>query len=108
MNRYGICKLLEEEVKARDRDCVYCGVTLTEPSPENDKKRNGTRKHINNDKWDDEKIMEFNVVRCSTVCNSSKGAKSLRDWLDSPYCVKRKIDQKMAPVVKRFLRMFSE
>jgi hypothetical protein len=107
MNKWGIPKSLEQEVRARDRDCVYCCVKLREPSAKGDRKHNATWEHIDNDRWDDKTIMSINVARCCHACNSSKGTKPLREWLASPYCKARNINQNtVASVVKRFLRHF--
>ena len=109
MNKWGIPESLEKKVRARDRDCVYCRVKLRERSSKRDRKRNATWEHINNDRWDDQSIMSINVARCCAICNSSKGTKPLREWLASPYCKERNINQKtVASIVKRFLRTFPD
>ena len=41
MNRWGIPDWLEEEVKERDKACVYCGTEMTEQIP-----RRGLRKSV--------------------------------------------------------------
>ncbi|MCX5795090.1 MAG: HNH endonuclease [Elusimicrobia bacterium] len=105
MNKWGIPAALEQEVIARDRHCVYCGVEFKESSRTGDRKQNPTWEHFDNDNWDDQSIMPINVARCCTACNASKGAKPLLEWLASPYCKKKNISQaSVAEVVKRFLR----
>ena len=85
MNRWGIPKEIEVEVLKRDTACVYCR-TVFGPS-------GGTIaswEHIINDC----SITDLeNIARCCISCNSSKGAKSLRKWFESPYCKKKGINR---------------
>jgi hypothetical protein len=107
MNMWRIPEPLEKEVRARDRNCVYCGVEFTDLLANDDKKRNATWEHFDNDRWDDSSIMALNVALCCNSCNSSKGTKQLREWFSSTYCRERNINEKtVARVVKRFLKMF--
>ena len=46
---WGIPEAVQIVVRARDKKCVYCGVTLTERSATTDRKTNGTWEHIDND-----------------------------------------------------------
>ena len=89
MNRWGIPSWLEEEVKARDKICVYCGVQMVEKAPQGSSRRNvATWEHIINDATI---VTRENIARCCTACNSSKGTKPLADWLKSDYCQTRGI-----------------
>jgi hypothetical protein len=109
MNKWGIPESLENEVKARDLNCVYCGVKFTECSPKSDRKRNAKWEHIDNNRWNDHSIISLNVARCCAACNSSKGTKSLLEWFASAYCKERNINQQtVADVVQRFLKTFYE
>ena len=83
MNQWGIPELLEKKVRARDRQCIYCGGEFTARSAGRVSKRISTWEHIDNDRWDDSSIMFLNVGLCCNRCNSSKGAKPLREWLSS-------------------------
>ena len=84
MNRWGIPSWLEEEVKARDKNCVYCGVQMVEKVPEGTSRRTlATWEHIINDS---SIITRENIARCCCACNSSKGAKDLAEWIQSEYC----------------------
>lgn len=57
--------------------------------------------HIDNDPL---VITAENIVLCCGSCNSSKGARSLADWLESPHCKSRGIDTAtVADVVKAAL-----
>jgi hypothetical protein len=45
-----------------------------------------------------------NIALCCGSCNASKGAKLLRDWLNSKYCINRGITMtSVAIVVKAHL-----
>lgn len=85
-NRWGIPKDVEEQVKARDKRCVYCGVSF-----ENEAKSRGEKpswEHIINDI----RINGVdNIALCCVSCNASKGAKDLKDWLHTDYCKKKEI-----------------
>ena len=99
MNRWNIPHWLEKAVMERDRACIYCAVSFSTPTT-----RRGDRpswEHIVND----ESIVTLaNIARCCLSCNASKGAKLLRDWLQSPYCLRKNIcEATIAPVVRQAL-----
>jgi len=99
MNRWGIPKWLEEEAKARDKTCVYCGVQLLEAIPLGSSRRAmATWEHIINDA---SIVTRENIARCCVACNSSKGTKVLSDWLNSSYCKKNGINEHTVAVVVR-------
>jgi hypothetical protein len=95
-NRWRIPDWLAKEVFERDSSCIYCGEAfdLADAKP-------GSRRsweHIVNDA---EIITPENIALCCRSCNSSKGAKRLSIWLDSPYCMRRGIKRDtVAAVVK--------
>jgi hypothetical protein len=88
MNRWNIPPALEQEVLARDTKCIYCAVQFArDASPE------GARpswEHIVNDS---RIVTRENIARCCRSCNSSKGTKSLLDWLASAYCRRKGITE---------------
>lgn len=102
MNVWGIPDWLEREVKERDKVCVYCGVQLIDKMPPSGpRKAVATWEHIINDA---RIVSRENIVRCCVACNSSKGARSLSDWLQSSYCEKRGItEDTVSDVVKAAL-----
>jgi 5-methylcytosine-specific restriction endonuclease McrA len=102
MNRWGIPAWLEREVRERDKACVYCGVEMIEQVPPGTfRKAVATWEHIINDA---SIVTRENIARCCAACNSSKGAKTLSDWLESSYCRKRGITaDTLAPVVRSAL-----
>jgi len=98
-NRWGIPKEVEEIVKQRDLNCVYCGVEFT--NDDSNLKTKKSWEHIINDiriNGPD------NIALCCRSCNASKGAKQLSDWLKSEYCIKKEITaEKVSIIVKRHL-----
>jgi len=99
MNRWGIPAWLEEEVRERDKACVYCGVQMVEKRPQGGSQQTvATWEHIINDATI---ITRENIARCCAACNSSKGTKDLVDWMQSNYCKTRGITENtVAEVVK--------
>ena len=84
MNRWNIPEWLENEVRERDKRCVYCGVQMTEKSePDGSRRLVATWEHIINDA---SIITRENIALCCAACNASKGTKKLSVWLESSYC----------------------
>ena len=86
MNRWNIPDWLEQEVRARDTSCIYCGVVFGS-NPESRRVR-ASWEHIINDA---KIITRENIALCCMGCNASKGARALSDWLESNYCKARGI-----------------
>ncbi|MBC2736572.1 MAG: HNH endonuclease [Desulfobacteraceae bacterium] len=99
MNQWNIPEWLEQEVRDRDKVCVYCGIEMIETVPRGGSRKNAaTWEHIINDQTI---ITKENIARCCSSCNASKGTKRLSDWIDSSYCKRKGIDQNsVAQVVK--------
>lgn len=102
MNKWGIPSWLEDEVIARDKTCVYCGIRMLEKVPSGESRiAAATWEHIINDA---KIVTRENIARCCSACNSSKGQKPLADWMNSPYCVERGITKDtVAEVIKNAL-----
>jgi 5-methylcytosine-specific restriction endonuclease McrA len=96
VNSWNIPDWLESEVKNRDRNCVYCRVEFG--SSNATKKSIATWEHIVNDA---RIVTRENIARCCFSCNSSKGTKTLADWLESDYCKKRGITKETVAEVVR-------
>jgi len=91
MNIWGIPEWLEQEVRARDKYCIYCGIIMIEKMPPHGPRTAvATWEHIINDA---RIITRGNIARCCVACNSSKGTKPLAEWLESNYCKKRGINK---------------
>ncbi|WP_373386993.1 hypothetical protein [Pseudomonas alcaligenes] len=99
MNRWSIPPWLEEAVLERDQACIYCAVPFSTPA-----NRRGDRpswEHIINDM---NIVTLQNIARCCLSCNASKGAKHLRSWLQSPYCLRKNISEStVAPIARQAL-----
>ena len=98
-NRWRIPKWLEEEVRARDKNCVYCRVEMLQKAPRGSPRKTvATWEHIINDA---RIVTRENVALCCAGCNSSKGQKVLADWLQSTYRAKRGVNKNtVAQIVK--------
>jgi hypothetical protein len=100
-NNYNIPDWLEKKVKIRDQFCVYCQVKLKEyPHTKGTPSDKATFEHIDNDGPPSEE----NIALCCASCNSSKGVKKLKDWLNSPYCRDKNINIKnVAAIIRLYL-----
>ncbi len=67
-NNWNIPKELEQEVRLRDKVCVYCGVEFTPTKIS--KKTAASWEHIINDA---KIITRENIALCCCGCNASKG-----------------------------------
>jgi hypothetical protein len=96
-NNWNIPDWLENEVRKRDKACVYCGIEFT--SAKVSKKSTASWEHIINDA---KIITRENIVLCCCGCNASKGQKQLSIWLQSKYCKDRGITaDSIAPIIKQ-------
>jgi hypothetical protein len=102
MNRWNIPRRLEDEIRKRDKLCVYCRTVLKErPHAIGVPRNKATWEHIDND----DLCSEANIVRCCGACNTSKGAKKLLEWFESEYCKQRNINQEtVSAVVRNWLK----
>ncbi len=107
MNRWGIPNWLDEDVRARDKTCVYCGVQMIQKAPQRGSRRAvATWEHVINNA---SIVTRENIARCCAACNSSKGTKDLSDWMQSSYCEKHGINQDtVAEVVRKVLETARE
>ncbi len=95
-NRWGIPKDVEELVKKRDTNCVYCGVSFTTAVITH--KTRPTWEHIINDIRING---PENIALCCGSCNASKGSRLLHEWLNGKYCTTKGITKdNVASVVK--------
>ena len=103
MNRWGIPASLEAEVRRRDKVCIYCGASFLKfPASIGSQRAVATWEHIINDS---RLVTRENIARCCGSCNSSKGTKTLSDWLDTSYCKQRGITRNtVAEVAQQALK----
>ena len=104
MNLWKIPEPLEDEVRARDKKCIYCGVEMLQKVLRStSRKAVATWEHIVNDA---RIVTRENIALCCCACNASKGQKALLDWLQSAYCVQRGIrEDTVAPIIRDALTM---
>jgi hypothetical protein len=96
-NRWNIPASLEMKVRVRDRRCVFCGIEFR-----SNPRDRATFEHLDNDA---QNIPESNIALCCASCNSSKGARSMKTWLESAYCQRKRITREtVAQVVRDFIR----
>jgi hypothetical protein len=101
LNRWNIPDWLEQETKARDRCCVYCGASFEAIATS--RRAAASWEHIVNDA---RIVTRENIVRCCVGCNASKGTKTLEQWLNSAYCRERHITpESVAAVVRAALAL---
>ena len=98
-NRWGIPTEVENYVRSRDQNCVYCNQPFDEDSK--NRKHKASWEHIVNDI----RINGIdNIALCCVSCNASKGAKDLETWLKSNYCINNNITREtVASVVRNAL-----
>lgn len=96
-NNWNIPAWLEQEVRARDGYCVYCGNHFL--SHKESTKASASWEHIINNA---SIITRENICLCCRGCNASKGQKTLSVWLKSKYCIDRGITpESVAPIIKQ-------
>lgn len=98
--RWGIPKEVEDFVKQRDANCVYCGLKFKE-KPGSSKSKPSWEHIVNNIRINGIE----NISLCCMTCNASKGAKPLLDWFESEYCKRNEItEDSVAQVVKDVIK----
>lgn len=96
-NKWNIPKWLENEIRERDKVCVYCAKPFA--ATEASRKSASSWEHIINDA---KIITKENIALCCRGCNASKGQKTVSVWLQSKYCEERSINQDtIAPIIKQ-------
>lgn len=91
-NKWNIPDWLENNVRKRDKTCVYCNQEFR-----NNPKDKATWEHIDNN---ENNLSEKNIALCCASCNASKGIKTLKKWLSSNYCKSKGINKDSISVKK--------
>jgi 5-methylcytosine-specific restriction endonuclease McrA len=100
-NTYGISGDVERQIRARDKTCVYCDVSMKQWPHKRDRSE-ATIEHFNNRGPFRKK---YNLAICCRGCNSSKGTETLLTWFKKAYCKKKNIrEETVARPVKRYIR----
>ena len=95
-NNWNIPDRLEKEVRARDKQCVYCGVEFS-PGKASSRAAASWEHMINDAKI----ITRKNIALCCRGCNASKGQRPVSTWLQSKYCRERGINREsVAPIIR--------
>jgi hypothetical protein len=106
-NKFQIPIEVEQRIRERDKNCVYCNKKMIKPEIGYRRCDWATFEHFREQGpfyWS-EGLKEEDISICCSQCNSSRGKKSLLDWFESPYCKKRNINIKsVADPVKYFLK----
>jgi hypothetical protein len=101
-NTYKISDKDEQEIRARDKKCVYCHIWVRQ-KPHAMGGTGATIEHFNNDGPFDKK---YNIAICCRSCNSSKGTKTLTEWFKTPYCREKNINRaKVLKPVKEYMSL---
>ena len=102
-NRFGIPNKVEQEIRARDKVCVYCGKAFDEKGKYGDRP---SIEHLDRDPpfyWA-KGLKKSGIAICCGSCNSSRGKKKLLDWFRTEYCLDRNINKNtVAEPVKEYL-----
>jgi 5-methylcytosine-specific restriction endonuclease McrA len=109
-NKFRIPKEIEEEIRKRDENCVYCKKPMISPWQSSNRRDSATIEHLREIKpfyWTDETGLRTSLKKeelaiCCGACNSSRGKKKIRSWLQ-----KKNIDETtVADVVKEYIRKY--
>ncbi len=103
-NNYGLPKDELNKIFERDSVCVYCQKIMTDHTANNPRRDWYSIEHLNYlPPWNNSRT----VVICCWSCNSSRGNKKIKDWLNSDYCKVRKIKlSTVASAVKKYVTKF--
>jgi len=110
-NSFGISRKDEDELRTRDKTCVYCGKAMKThaeiKAARAQRADEATIEHLNFDGpfYVRDGLKKEDLVICCRGCNSSRGERRLLDWFKSDYCVSRNINKDtVAEAVTRYLR----
>src|SRR5262245_29434603 len=83
MNNYGIPEDAERAIRSAHGRCVYCRKKMIQTKSDGWRGDWATLEHLNfMPPWN----APSTVVMCCWSCNSSRGAKPLLAWFETPYC----------------------
>ncbi len=101
MNKYGLPEKELDEIRKRDKKCVYCHKKMINPISEGSRKEWATIEHLNHlPPWDNIST----VAICCGSCNSSRRDKKITEWFKSAYCIDRNINHNtVAKIVKEYI-----
>ncbi len=113
--KFGIPQDQLDEIVLRDEVCVYCQKEMINPFDIHNRSNSATIEHLNH-RADWYSVQDFVgrglsvhsiITICCGGCNSSRGAKPLRRWLESRYCKSRNINvDTVSPIVQRYIEKY--
>jgi len=105
-NNYGLPDDKVDQVRARDKDCVYCHKIMTDPKDRGNRTDWATIEHLNNmPPWDN----AITIAICCFSCNASRGNKNISDWFKTQYCVERNINlNTVAEPVREYIKKYEK
>lgn len=110
-NSFGISAQNEEELRARDKTCVYCRKVMKThaeiKAAKGKRADEATIEHLNfaGPFYVRDGLRREDLVICCRGCNSSRGERRLLDWFKLDYCASRNINEDtVAEPVTRYLR----
>ncbi|OGG60466.1 hypothetical protein A3C86_01195 [Candidatus Kaiserbacteria bacterium RIFCSPHIGHO2_02_FULL_49_16] len=104
---YGIPQDIEQRIRRRDKNCVYCHKAMIYPCVGDERYNWATIEHFkeNGPFYWAKGLKEEDLAICCFSCNSSRGNKGLLIWFKSKYCIDRNInEQTVAEPVKEYIR----
>lgn len=117
-NSFQIPSEIEAEIRKRDHHCIYCGKLLKSKvelkAIGNGYKDERTLEHLYYKEpfyWKGKPgkpggLTKIGIAYCCRSCNSSRGAKPLKEWFTNDFCVINKInEQTVAAPVKEFIEI---
>jgi len=93
MGKYGIPKIVLQDLHQTYNKCAYCRRQMVYPFNPSERKESATIEHLNLEGpfyWD-RGLKEEDLVICCGSCNSSRGVKEHKDWFRGNYCLSKEI-----------------
>lgn len=105
-NNYGLPEDKVDEVRARDKTCVYCHKSMTDPKDRGSRTDWATIEHLNHlPPWDNPST----IAICCASCNSSRSDKRISDWFKTQYCIERNINlETVAEPVRKYINKYEK
>jgi hypothetical protein len=105
-NAFGIPEEVEQEVRNRDKNCVYCHKIMA-PCVGDNRCDWATIEHFREEGpfyWE-KGLKQEDLAICCGSCNSSRGRKRLSDWFKTRFCIERNINENTAAKpVKKYIK----
>lgn len=105
-NKYGLPEDKLDEIRVRDKTCVYCHKKMIYPFDRKKSNDSATIEHLNDlPPWDNPDTVAF----CCGNCNSSRNDKKLLNWFNTLYCTKKNINvETVAGPVKDYIENYEK